>query len=390
MYIMETKFLGNTVLDYVISLGIFLLVLLIWVAAHRLVRRHVENLADRTENPLDNLILERLYTPLTYVVVIIGLALGTDHLKLPPAIAFWAGKILLVLGLVVFFVILSRLLLLLIDLSAEGYAGRLREMAPDDLEAQLLQVERVRRQIREISRMLVGAFGFLTILSNLGVNLRAVWASLGIGGIALALAVQEPLRNLIGRVYIFFTGIFDEGHFIMFDKWAGTVRKISAFRTYLELFSDLTVVSIPNADFIKGAVKNYYGRTRFVYKWDLDVPYDIPSHRVRELTENLRELVLAKPEVISEACWVYLDRLDSHSKVVRVWFQAQLPSWSDSLYYGNNVLHDIQLLFESMDILFAFPTQTVMLEAEHPLEIRENSHALPAVLPDQEEAHRQR
>jgi small-conductance mechanosensitive channel len=51
--------------------------------------------------------------------------------------------------------------------------------------------------------------------------------------------------------------IFDEGHFIVFNNWAGTVKRIATFRTYLELFSDMTTVSIPNSDFVKGVVKTY-------------------------------------------------------------------------------------------------------------------------------------
>jgi len=51
---------------------------------------------------------------------------------------------------------------------------------------------------------------------------------------------------------------------------------------------------------------------------------------------------------------------------VRAWFQVNLPDWSSSLFYGNQVLHDIPLLFESMGIEFAFPTQTLNLKSEGP------------------------
>jgi len=63
-------------------------------------------------------------------------------------------------------------------------------------------------------------------------------------------------------------------------------------------------------------------------------------------------------------CWIYLERLDRYSKVVRVWFQADLPDWAASFFYGNELLHDIQGLFETMGIAFAFPTQKVHLKAE--------------------------
>jgi small-conductance mechanosensitive channel len=101
----------------------------------------------------------------------------------------------------------------------------------------------------------------------------------------------------VGRFYIFSTGIFDEGHFITFNNHAGTVIRIGVFRTYLELFSDMTTVSIPNEDFTKGVVKNYYGRRKFIYKWDLNLPYDVPSRSIPDLCSKLKELLHNKPEV---------------------------------------------------------------------------------------------
>jgi len=82
---------------------------------------------------------------------------------------------------------------------------------------------------------------------------------------------------------------------------------------------------------------------------------------------------MGKPEVNKEMCWIYLERLDRYSKVIRVWFQAGLSSWDESLFYGNQVLHHIQLVFESMGIPFAFPTQTLLVNPQDPA---------PVVLPE--------
>jgi MscS family membrane protein len=144
----------------------------------------------------------------------------------------------------------------------------------------------------------------------------------------------------------------------------------------------MTTVSIPNSEFVKGVVKTYYGRTKFMYKWDLDVPYDISPERIRGLIDKLRALITSKPEVNRDMSWIYLERLDSYSKVVRVWFQVHLPSWSESLFYGNQVLHDIQRVFESMDIAFAFPTQTLQVQTLHSVEGRQTENAVPAVVPE--------
>ncbi len=81
---------------------------------------------------------------------------------------------------------------------------------------------------------------------------------------------------------------------------------------------------------------------------------------------RLREHLLAKDEVNPAMCWIYLERLDRYSKVIRVWFQAHLPDWAASLHYGNQVLHEIQGIFQEMGVDFAFPTQTLHLRWDDP------------------------
>jgi hypothetical protein len=115
------------------------------------------------------------------------------------------------------------------------------------------------------------------------------------------------------------------------------------------------------------------------------VPYDIGPESIQDLIVKLRELVQSKVEVNRDMCWIYLERLDRYSKVVRVWFQVYLPSWDASLFYGNRVLHDIQILFESMHIPFALPTQTLQLRTQVPFEGGEGEQPAPVILPDLEE-----
>lgn len=384
--LLEYRFLANTVYDYLVFLLIVAATLVIASVTNRYLKRKLQEWSEKTNTGLDDFIVNRIFPPIVYMIIIAGLSFALDRLKIDASVSLWLDKILLSAGLAVFFLLLVRFVKGLIQGGADTYAARLRllDPAPEDLDEQLRTVERVKKQVSEIAGMVLAILAILTILSNLGVNLRAIWASLGIGGIALVVAVKDPLTNLVGRMYIYSTGIFDVGHFIVFGQWAGTVKRISIFRTYMELFSDMTTVSIPNADFIKGAVQNYYGRTRFMYKWDLRVPYELPAEDVKKLVIKLRELIHGKPEVNRDSCWIYLERLDRDAKVIRVWFQVMLASWAESLFYGNNVLQDIQLLFESLDIEFALPAQALMIHAAEPERMGENRE-VPTALPESSE-----
>jgi MscS family membrane protein len=307
MEFLNSEIMGNTVESYLVFCALVIASLVVALIARSVVKRHLMEWAAKTKTGVDDAIVKGVLSPAVWLVVVVGVSIAKEGLTMGEGLALWTERLLSVISLIIVLALLS-------------------------------------------------------VLSNVGVDVKAIWASLGIGGIALVVAVKDPLTNVVGRAYIFSTGIFDEGHFIAFGQWSGTVKRIGIFRTSLELFSDMTTVTIPNAQFVQHPVKNYFGRTKFMYKWDLDLPYDVSAGQLDQLVAKLKELVLGKKEVNPASTYIYVDRLDRYSKVVRVWFQVSLPDWATSLHYGSAVLGDIQRLFAEMELEFAYPTQTVHVE----------------------------
>jgi len=340
-----------------LAIGVFSLVVIIGLVVYFLLGKSAGRLVKKTSSKVDDLIFERVMKPIIPIFIVIGIFMGKSILDLPANINQMIEKILIA---VLLFLLFQMLILSLRHLTDYWIV---RVSSRTDISAEKRdEVRRLGKQVKELVFPVVGVLGGLTILSNLGLDLKVLWTSLGVGGIAVALAVKEPLSNFVGRLYIYATGIFDEGHFITFEGWSGTVKRIGYFRTYLEVFADMTTVSIPNTKFMTGEVKNYYGRRQFIYKWDLDIPYDTDRQQVQKLIEALKTFLFSRPEVVRESCWIYLDRLDSYSKVVRVWFKVTLPDWAASLNYGNDILYEIQGIFARQGVDFAFPTQVVSLE----------------------------
>ncbi len=336
--------------------GVFTLVVVVGLIVYFLLNRSIGRLVKKTRSSVDDLIFARVMRPIIPIFVIVGIFMGKNILDLPTNIDLMVEKILTAVLLFLLF----HMLILSMRHLADYWIVRINHRTDISVDKRE-EMRRLVKQVKELVFPVIGVIGGLTILSNLGLDLKVVWTSLGVGGIAVALAVKEPLSNFVGRLYIYATGIFDEGHFITFEGWSGTVKSIGYFRTYVEVFADMTTVSIPNTKFMTGEVKNYYGRRQFIYKWDLDIPYDTDRQQVQKLIEALRTFLLSRPEVVRESCWIYLDRLDSYSKVVRVWFKVKLPDWAASLNYGNDVLYEIQGIFMDQEVDFAFPTQVVSL-----------------------------
>ena len=360
--IWQFSLLGNTIGHYLIAFLIFIAIMAFSKIFNYLFEKHLHAWAEKTATTIDDLIIRNVIRPLYFLLLLLGIYFAKSFLNMPDLLSLWANRLIMAAGILIGFIYLFRFMEALMEQGGYRYIERLEAENPPDLEEQKRTAERVIKQVREVGLTIFIIVALLTLLANLGIDLKAIWASLGIGGIAVVVAVKDPLTNVVGRIYILSTGIFDEGHFIVFKNWSGTVKRIGFFRTYLELFSDMTTVSIPNAQFINEGVKNYFGRKKFMYKWDLDVPYNISGERIEALMDDLRDLVLSLPEINPDMCWVYLERLDRSAKVVRVWFQVNLTDWATSLFYGSRVLKQIQDRFASQGIAFAFPTSTVHLQ----------------------------
>lgn len=370
--------LGNPVSSYLMFAATVIGSFIAARLARYLIDRWAIKWAEKTESKWDDVIIHAILGPATWLVAIAGARLAEEGLILTAKAELWMNRVLTVAAITVFYVGMYRLFKGGCGILVEEYVRRTsaRETTEEERAAEAKTVARIARQINEIAGMVIILLGVLTALSNMGVDLKAVWASLGLGGLALALAVKDPLSNFIGRIMIYSSGLFDEGHQIQIDKWEGTVVRIGAFRTSIELISDMSIVSIPNIEFIQKPVKINQGRKKFIFKWDLDVPYDVDADKIAALVERLRALVKGRPETVEEFAFVYLDRLGEYSKVVRVWFQARLPDVPATMGFRTEVLGEIQRLFAEMNVEFAYPTYNVATDGPTPPKPGKNEAAI--------------
>lgn len=358
-----TQIWGNPISAYAVFASIVVGSFIAAKITKAIVNRYAMKWAEKTESKWDDVIVKAIMGPATWLVAIGGAMVAVEGLILSERAEIWFYRILSIGAIMVLYRAIYKLIKGGSELVAEGFVKK-NSVGLDDEGVAALEksAARVSRQVKEVAGMVIVILAFLTILSNIGVDLKAIWASLGIGGVVLALAVKEPLSDIVGRIEIYSSGLFDEGHVVQVDDWTGTVKKIGTFRTRIELLSDMSTVMIPNSEFVRKPIKNNYGRKKFIFKWDLDVPYDVDADQISDLIVKLRAMLLANPVVLDDFCHVYLDRLDKYSKVVRVWFQLKAPDWSVASGLSTSILSDIQKLFATLGIDFAFPTYSLKLE----------------------------
>lgn len=131
---------GNTLNDYMISLVIFLLTFLAMTISNRFLKKYLLNWARKTETKWDELLVARIFVPVTYFGLIIGAVMVKRNLNLSEKISFWTDKTLLILGLITFFYILIRFVQGFIEAVTDEY------------------IKKIEKQIREIVSMVLAIY----------------------------------------------------------------------------------------------------------------------------------------------------------------------------------------------------------------------------------------
>ena len=223
------------------------------------------------------------------------------------------------------------------------------------MDEQLLPV------VSRILRIVITIVATVYILRTLNVNVAALIAGLSIGALALALAAQDTVKNLIGSVMIFVDRPFQVDDYIIGSGFEGTVTEIG-FRSTRLLTVDTSIVSVPNGIIANMSLTNLGVRTFRIFNIMLSITYDTPPDRIEGFVEQLRALVIQHPNTNKENYHVYLREMGDSG--IKIMFRCYLdvPSFADELVAKEKMYLDIIRIADRMGVEFAFPTTTVHLE----------------------------
>ncbi|TRX76829.1 mechanosensitive ion channel family protein [Pseudomonas mangiferae] len=212
-----------------------------------------------------------------------------------------------------------------------------------------------------IAYMVRGALwsvSLLAVLSNLGVNITAFVASLGVGGIAVALAVQTMLSDLFASLSIGVDKPFERGDFVVFGDIAGTIEHIGMKTTRIRSLSGEQIVC-SNAELLKQTLHNYkrMAERRIVFGFGLS--YRTPVEKVREMPGVVERIIRSTPDTrFDRAHLLAFEQTALRFEVVYIVLTADYNRYMDIQQHIN--LEIMQALSER-DIQFAFPTQNLVM-----------------------------
>jgi len=340
---------GATVTQWLFAAALFGAVYVILAVARRVLVRRLGTLAARTTTRLDDLAVEIVGRTRAYFLLLLA-AHSAARVVAPAgefAVAFRAVSVILVLlqagvwgnGLIAF--------------GADHYV---RERAGGDVG--------LRTTIQALGygvRFALWAILVVTALQNFGIDVTALVTGLGIGGIAIALAVQSILGDLFAALAIVLDKPFVVGDSITVNDVSGSVEHVGLKTTRIRSVSGEQVI-IANSDLLKSRIRNYKRMEHRRVVFVLDVAYDTPPDKVARIPDLVRAVVAARPKTKFDRCH-FLAFAESSLRLEVVYFllDADYDVYADTQHAINL---DILRRFGAEGIAFAFPSRTIFLRGD--------------------------
>ena len=211
-------------------------------------------------------------------------------------------------------------------------------------------------------RLFIVVIGGIIIIQNLtGLKIGPLLASLGIGGLAVALAAKDSIANFFGTLTILFDKPFQVGQRITLDKYDGTVENVGFRSTRIRTLTG-NLVTIPNDKLVNSSVENIGERPHIRWLTNIGITYDTPPDKVEIAVQIIRE-ILENHEGMKEDFppRVFFNGFNDWSLniMVVVWYHP--PNYWDYQAWLQNTCLEIMRRFEAEDIDFAFPSRTIYL-----------------------------
>jgi small-conductance mechanosensitive channel len=342
---LHLTYAGNTVAGWLSAAGIAAATLAILLVARRVATKRLAAFARTTETALDDLVAELLTATRTAFLAVIAAFAGSLAL---------AGRLPEVLGRAAALALILQGALWAERAIAFIIADYGRRNAAGDPGAVMTV-----RALGFLSRIALWSLVVILALGNLGVNVTALVAGLGVGGIAVALAVQNILGDLFASLSIVIDKPFVQGDFIIVGDFMGVVDHVGLKTTRVRSLGGEQII-FSNADLLQSRIRNYTRMAERRVVFGVAVTYDTPLEKVRAIPGLLREVVEARRPVRFDRA--HLKAFGAYALDFEVVYYVTDPDYNLYMDIQQAIQFEILRRFEAEGIAFAYPTRTIRLE----------------------------
>lgn len=343
----DTIFLENTLRTWLLAAAVAITVYAGLYALRTLVIRNIVGLAKRTANAVDDIVADALRRTKFFFLLFVSLYAGSRILVLPET----AETALRFIGVIV------------VSLQAALWGNAL-------ISSWITRQMQKRLEEDPASATTINALGFmarltfyailiLLALSNLGIQITPLLAGLGVGGIAVALAVQNILGDLFASLSIVLDRPFALGDFIIVGDLMGTVEYIGLKTTRVRSLSGEQLV-FANSDLLSARIRNFKRMYERRVAFTLGVTYQTPRTLLERIPQLIRAAVAAQERARFDRA--HFSGYGDFSLNFETVYYVLDPDYNVHMDVQQAIYLSIHEQFERAGIEFAYPTQTLFLE----------------------------
>ena len=215
--------------------------------------------------------------------------------------------------------------------------------------------------IIKIVKIFVIIIGGITILQEWGYNVNGFLASLGLLGMAFALAAKDTVANLFGSFVIFTDKPFIVGDWIKTQDVEGTVEHIDIRSTRVRTFAQ-ALVTVPNASLANSAILNWSQMGKRRIKMNLGLTYSTTGEQVEQIIADIKDMLVDHKDIHQETIHVYFSAFGDSSLNIFCYYFTKTTAWGEFMKVREDTYLKLMKIVESNGSSFAFPSQSIYIE----------------------------
>ena len=343
---LDRTILGNSLLQWLFAAAALLLGFLLLKLAKRIAGRRLAALSTRTETQWDDVVADAINKTKSLFLFVASLFIASQFLQLPERTQSIFHNLFIIALLIQAGIWIGVITISTLE------QHRQRTLKKNPAAATTINA------LSFLSRIIIWSVVMLVALDNLGIDVTALVAGLGIGGVAVALSVQNILGDLFASLSIILDKPFVIGDFLIIDDYMGGVEYVGLKTTRVRSLSGEQLI-FSNSDLLKSRIRNYGRMFERRVVFSIGVTYDTPREKLRRIPEIIREAIEA--EDMTRFDRSHFMKYGDYSLQFETVYYVLSPDYNLYMDRQQAIYFAIHEAFERASIEFAYPTQTLFV-----------------------------
>ncbi|MBK3331613.1 mechanosensitive ion channel family protein [Persephonella atlantica] len=340
--------LGTPLYKWALAFVIFILFLLFRKIFSRIIVNSIKAVVSRTKTTIDDKILSMIESPLRFLFIVIGLWIVLDILSIQADIAQHIVRSMFII--LVFWIFYNGVNVFSSDVYK--FTQKFGKELAREVGSFLIKSVKV----------FIVVIAVLAVLQEWGINVTALIASLGIGGLAIALAAKDTAANLFGGLTILADKSLKIGEWVRVGSVEGIVEDLGMRTTKIRTF-EKSLITVPNQYIANNPIENFSRRDIRRIMMTIGLVYSTPPDTVRKIVKEIKQMLQEHPGIAKDQTMlVFFDKFSDSSLDIFIYAFTNTANWIEYMAIKEEINLKIMDIVEKNGSSFAFPSQSIYVE----------------------------